>query len=77
MKMLDFRFEFLWNLFLWGLNDNKSAIVHVMAWRWTSDKQLHKQMLTLFNWCIYAAVGGDELIIYLLSVCQHTKQHGR
>ena len=33
----------------WGLNDNKSALVQVMAWRRTSDKPLPKLMLTQFT----------------------------
>ena len=28
--------------------DNKSALVQMMAWRWTDDKPLPEPMLTLF-----------------------------
>ena len=42
--------------------DNKPALIQVMAWRqksenpftWTNDDPVH--------WCIYAALGGDELM---------------
>ena len=32
-----------------GSNDNKSALVQVMAWCWTGDKPLPEQMLTQFT----------------------------
>ena len=32
-----------------GSNDNKSALVQVMAWRRTGDKPLPEQMLTQFT----------------------------
>ena len=32
-----------------GSNDNKPALVKVMAWRRTSDKRLPEQMLTQFT----------------------------
>ena len=32
-----------------GPNDNKLALVHVMAWRQTGDKTLPEQMLTQFT----------------------------
>ena len=32
-----------------GLIDNKSALVQVMAWRWTGDKPLTEAMLTQFT----------------------------
>ena len=42
-----------------GLIDNKSALVQVMAWRqaitWTNDDPV--------QWRIYAALGGDELML--------------
>ena len=31
-----------------GSNDNKSALVWVMAWHWTGDKPIPEQMLTQF-----------------------------
>ena len=32
-----------------GPIDNKSALVQVMAWRWTSDKPLPEPMVTQFT----------------------------
>ena len=49
MKMLEFRFQFHWDLFLGGVIDNNSALVQVMAWRRT------------VYWHIYASLGEDEL----------------
>ena len=31
------------------LNDNKAALVQVIAWRWTGDKPLPEPMLTQFT----------------------------
>ena len=42
----------------WGPIDDMSALVQIMAWRHTGDKPLCEPML----WCIYAALGGDELM---------------
>ena len=44
-----------------GPINNKSALVHVMAWRQTGDKPLLEPRLDLVHRCIYAALGGDEL----------------
>ena len=44
-----------------GPNENKSALVQVMAWRRTGDKPLPEPMLTQVI-DIYAALGEDDLI---------------
>ena len=40
-----------------GPNYSKSALIQVMAWRWTGDKPVPDPV----HHCIYAALGGDEL----------------
>ena len=40
--------------------DNKSALVHVMAWRQRGEKPLPEPRLTELIWRIYAALGEDE-----------------
>ena len=40
--------------------DNKPALVQVMAWCRIGNKPLPELMQT--HWCIYAALGGDELV---------------
>ena len=49
MKTFEFRLKFHWSLFLKVQIDNKSALVQVMAWRWTGDKPLPEPMLTQFT----------------------------
>ena len=44
-SVLDLRLKFHWKLFL---NDNKSVLVQVMAWRPKGDKPLPEPMLTQF-----------------------------
>ena len=45
----------------WSPINNKPALVQLMAWRQTGDKPLPDPMMTQFTWCIYVALGGDEL----------------
>ena len=46
-----------------GPNDNKSALVQLMAWCWTGDKPLTEWTdAGPVHWRIYASLGGDELI---------------
>ena len=47
-----------------GPDDNKSALVQVMAWRRTGVKPLPEPMLTQFTDRIYTTPGGDELKLY-------------
>ena len=35
-----------------GLIDNKSALIQMMAWSLTGDKQLPEPMLTIFHYAI-------------------------
>ena len=50
MKIIEFRFNFHWNLFPGvELAIFKPALVQVMAWRPTGDKSLLKLMLTQFS----------------------------
>ena len=59
MKMIEFRFEYHWNLFLRVLlitgPNRRQAIT------WTNADQIH--------WHRYAALGGDELIYIHLYMC--------
>ena len=41
-----FYFQFHWILFPWGPNDNKSALVRVMAWCRTGDEPLPEPIFT-------------------------------
>ena len=49
MKSFVFWLKFHWSLFSKGPIDNKSALVQVMAWRWTGGKSLLEPMLTQFT----------------------------
>ena len=42
------------------IDNNKPALVQVLAWCQTGDKPLTEPMITQFHWHIYAAVGGDK-----------------
>ena len=44
-----------------GPIDNKWVLVQVMAWCRLGGKPLSKPIRDPFHWCIYAALGGDEL----------------
>ena len=48
MKSFVFWFRFHWSLFR-RMNDNKAALVQVMAWCWTCDNPLTELMLTPFT----------------------------
>ena len=45
--------------------DNNTTLVYIMAWHqaiiWTNADKIH--------WCIYEALGGDELISFSVSAC--------
>ena len=56
MKMLIIWFDFHWNLIYVSLKfvptgsiNNKSSLVHVMAWRRTGDKPLPEPLQTKFT----------------------------
>ena len=49
MKSCVLLLEFLWNLYLKGPINNKSALVLVMAWRRTDDKPWPEPMMTNFT----------------------------
>ena len=48
-----------------GPINNKPALVQIMAWRRTGDKPLSENNADPIHWCIYVALGGDELITLL------------
>ena len=52
-----------------GPINNIPALVQIMAWCQISDKPLSEPML--IHWCIYAALGGDELIDASEHLCLH------
>ena len=53
------------NFVLKGPIDSNPALVYIMAWCWIGDKPLSYPVLTdPIHWGIYAALGGDDLIIH-------------
>ena len=45
-----------------GPINNNPALVQIMAWRWSGDKQLSEPMMVSLL-CIYALLGLNELIL--------------
>ena len=43
-------------------------MVEIMAWRRIGAKPLSEPMLTQIHWCIYAALGEDELTHRLVKI---------
>ena len=46
--------------------DNKPALIQLMAWRRIGNKPLSEPIFNAdpISWCIYVALGGDELIFW-------------
>ena len=45
----------------WGLVDNMAALVQIIAWHQSGDRQLSAVMMVMFCWHIYASLGLSDL----------------
>ena len=58
-----------------GLIDNKSALVQVMAWRWTGDKPLSEPLLTHFTTQVCGTRGDELTKLISRTHCRLTEFH--
>ena len=50
MKIFNFPLKISLNVIPYGPIDNKSALVQIMAWRWTGDKPVSEPMMAYFTY---------------------------